>query len=392
MGMTTRTAEIDRSGTSGVRQARRNRAKAFAKRFIAEFRDDDVTGLASEIAYNVIFAIPPLIILTITIASLINQFTDVPIVENLRTIVQEQAPGEAQDVLNLLIDNAVAQMSGGLASFGAIFTALLAVWSGSNAVNSLVKSFNRAYDVKEQRGMIRLRLTTLGLTLLMAVLVNLAFVLFVFGGSIGEWVANLVGLGSLFTTIWNIARWPLGVIFFMFVLAILYYAGPNVKQSFRWISPGSIVATILWLIAVFGFRVYLQFSNPGSAYGVFGGVIVLLFFLYVSGIIFVIGAELNAMLQKRYDEETVRDRAQHPEKLEDEEDRLEARQQAVALQARGSDVTMPAPASGTDTPSTPYAHHSGNRIAALLAALLAASAAAGALAGWLLRGRSGATS
>ena len=387
MGMTTRTAEIDRSGTSGVRQARRNRAKAFAKRFIAEFRDDDVTGLASEIAYNVIFAIPPLIILTITIASLINQFTDVPIVENLRTIVQEQAPGEAQDVLNLLIDNAVAQMSGGLASFGAIFTALLAVWSGSNAVNSLVKSFNRAYDVKEQRGMIRLRLTTLALTLLMAVLVNLAFVLFVFGGSIGEWVANLVGLGSLFTTIWNIARWPLGVIFFMFVLAILYYAGPNVKQSFRWISPGSIVATILWLIAVFGFRVYLQFSNPGSAYGVFGGVIVLLFFLYVSGIIFVIGAELNAMLQKRYDEETVRDRAQHPEKLEDEEDRLEARQQAVALQARGGDVTVPAPPPSTDIPSSPDAHSSGNRTAALLAA----SAAAGALAGWLLRGRGSST-
>ena len=176
------------------------------------------------------------------------------------------------------------------------------------------------------------------------------------------------------------------------MLAILYYAGPNVKQSFRWISPGSVGATILWLIAVFGFRVYLLFTNPGSAYGVFGGVIVLLFFLYVSGIIFVIGAELNAMLQKRYDEETVRDRAQHPEKLEDEEDRLEARQQAAALQARGSDVTMPAPASGTDTPSTPYAHHSGNRIAALLAALLAASAAAGALAGWLLRGRRGATS
>jgi membrane protein len=96
------------------------------------------------------------------------------------------------------------------------------------------------------------------------------------------------------------------------VLAILYYAGPNIEQSFRWVSPGSVLATILWLVATAGFGLYLNVSNPGSAYGAVGSVLVLLFFLYVTGIIFLLGAELNAVLGKRYDPETVQDLATNP--------------------------------------------------------------------------------
>src|SRR5699024_8192759 len=149
---------------------------------------------------------------------------------------------------------------------------------------------------------------------LMGVLIILAFTMFVFGQQIGSWVADKVGLSSAFELAWNIARWPMAIIFIMFMLAVLYYLGPNVEQSFHWISPGSVIATILWVIVVFGFKFYVTYANPGSAYGAVGGVVVLLFFLYLSSIVFLIGAEVNAVLQRRYDEKTVKDLAQHPEK------------------------------------------------------------------------------
>ncbi len=108
------------------------------------------------------------------------------------------------------------------------------------------------------------------------------------------------------------------------ILAVLYYAGPNVDQSFRWSSPGSILATVLWLLATAGFGLYLRVSNPGSAYGLVGSVLVLLFFLYVMGIVFLLGAELNALLGQRYDPKTIRDLATKPEAEPDAQ--VEARQ------------------------------------------------------------------
>jgi membrane protein len=149
--------------------------------------------------------------------------------------------------------------------------------------------------------------------LLLALFINLAFILLVFGRRIGQWIADQVGLGSAFNVFWNILRWPLAIAAIMVILAVLYYAGPDIEQSFRWISPGSVVATILWLIATAVVGIYVSFFKPGSAYGVVGSVLVLLFFLYVTGIIFVLGAELNALLGKRYDPETVRDLASKPE-------------------------------------------------------------------------------
>jgi membrane protein len=224
------------------------------------------------------------------------------------------------------VDNAIAQVSGGGASLAVLLTALLALWSGSNAVNALVESFNLAYGVEEGRPFLRKKALVLGLTLMLALLINLAFVLLVFGQRIGSWIADKAGLGPAFDLTWNIARWPLAIAAIAFILAVLYYAGPNVEQSFRWISPGSLFATLLWLIATAGFGIYLRFSNPGSAYGVLGSVLVLLFYLYVTGIIFLIGAELNALLGRRYDPATVEDLATRPdaepEKRADAQQRL----------------------------------------------------------------------
>jgi len=322
--------------------------KDLGKRFVAEFQSDDLPGMAAEIAYHLVFAIPPILILLVTGAAVLNTFTAIPVVENLRSIVDQRAPTDLKSVFDSVINTAIDQTSGGAASIGAIVTALIALWSASNAVSSLMKGLNRTFDVVEERPLLKKKLLSLGLTVLFLVLFNAAFVLFVFGRQLGAWVADRIGLGVVFNVVWNIARWPIAVAFVMLLLALLFYLGPNVEQSFRWVSPGSIIATILWVAVVFGFKLYLAISNPGSAYGVFGALVVLLFFLYVTGLIFLIGAEINAVLQKRYDEETVRDRAEHPGMLKDNASRVDAIREAIRLDQReGTNISQ------TNQPTAP---------------------------------------
>lgn len=304
--------------------------KKLGKELYGEVKEDRVTTLAAAFAYHTIFAIPPLIILTVTVAALLNQVTDIRVADNLRDLIRDRAPADTRDLLNSIVDNAIAKVSGGGASFGTLTTALLALWSGSNAVGSLIESFNRAYDIEEGRPFVKKKMLTLGLTLLLALFINLAFALLVFGERIGQWVADQAGLGSAFDVAWNLSRWPIAIAAIAAILAILYYMGPNVEQTFRWVSPGSILATVLWLAATVGFGIYLRFSNPGSAYGFVGSVLVLLFFLYVTGIVFLLGAELNALIGRRYDPATADDLATRDEVQP--EARAEARRAQQARQ------------------------------------------------------------
>jgi membrane protein len=293
------------------------------KRTAKEFMDDEVPELAAGVAYHAIFAIPPMIIFIVTLAALVDQVTSVGVADRLRDLVAERAPADTQELLTGLVDSAIAGVSGGVASLGVAISALVALWSGSNGVSTIIRAFNRAYDVDEDRPFVKKKLVSIGLTVLMGVLIILAFTMFVFGGQIGTWVADQVGLGSAFEVTWNILRWPLAIIFIMFMLAVLYYLGPNIEQSFHWISPGSVVATLLWIAIVFGFKFYVSIADPGSAYGAVGGIVVLLFFLYLSGIAFLVGAEVNAVLQRRYDEKTIRDLAENPEKAKNTDARVE---------------------------------------------------------------------
>ncbi|HET7056259.1 MAG TPA: YihY/virulence factor BrkB family protein, partial [Thermomicrobiales bacterium] len=270
--------------------------KDLGKRTVKKIGSDQITTLSGAFAYNWTFSLPPLILLIVLIGALINRVTTVPVVENLRDLINRRAPAETQEMLLKLVDNAVAQVSGGAASIGAIFTALLALWAASNAIGVLITGFNRAYEVQEDRSFIRKRAIQLGLTLLLVLFVNVAFALLLFGQQIGRWLADWIGLGSQFDTIWSISRWPGAILGIMLMLAVLYWAGPNVDQPFRWVSIGSVIATLAWLALVAGFNLYLDVSNPGTAYGVVGSLIVLLVFLNLTGIIFFLGAEINAIL------------------------------------------------------------------------------------------------
>jgi membrane protein len=267
---------------------------AWLQRLVEKIKRDDVFGMSAEIAYHWIFAIPPLLILIVMSGALVDKVTDVQVVERLRTQIDNRAPADTASVLNRLVDNAVAEVGGGAASLGMLIAAVIALWSGSNALGALMKAFNRAYSVDESRPFVRKRLVAIGLTLLLIGILNAAFFLLVYGRMIGDWIADKIGASDAFEMVWTIIQWPVAIVGIVVVIGLLYSIGPNVDRPIRWVSPGSIAATAMWLVLVLGFGIYLRFSDPGSAYGVLGGVIVLLFFLYLTSAVLLVGAEIDA--------------------------------------------------------------------------------------------------
>ncbi len=271
----------------------------FVKRTLAKFQKDDVPEIAAGVAYHAIFAIPPLIAFVIALAALLNQVANVPVADRLIQLINDNAPDQTRQLLLELVDGAIKQVSGGAALFGVLLTASIALWSGSNGVATVMKACNRAYDVSEDRGFLKIKLISIGLTVVVGVLVILAFVMLVFGRPIGDAITSRVGLDGAFNTVWSVVQIVGPILFIMLVLALLFNFAPNVKQTFRLISPGSIVSTVLWIVVLFGFRYYAMLANPGSAYGTVGSVVVLMFFLYLSAIIFITGAVVNAVAAGR---------------------------------------------------------------------------------------------
>jgi membrane protein len=292
--------------------------KEWGKRLVKQIQKDDVPGLSAEIAYHWIFAIPPFLILIVMMGALLDEVAAVNVVDQLRTQINDRAPDDMQEVLHRLVDNAVAEVSGGWASFGILTSAAIALWSGSNGMNAFIKAFNRAYNVEEGRPYPRKRLVAVGLAVMVAALFNAAFLLLVYGERIGVWLANQIGAGGAFETVWDLMRLPFALLGIILVLALLYYIGPNIQQKFQWISLGAIIATILWLLLVLGFGIYLRFADPGSAYGVLGGVIVLLFFLYLTGMVLLVGAEINAIAQREVHEDELEEKVPPEQSMKDD--------------------------------------------------------------------------
>jgi len=256
----------------------------------------EVTTLSTSFAYFWVFAIPPLLILVSMIAVLINKVTNVPIVANMRDLIRDRVDPDFQALLLRLVDQAVTKVGSGTASIGVLLTTVLALWSASSGIGILIQGFNRSYDLAENRSWVHKKLLTLGLTLMLVSAVNIAFTLLLFGDRIGAWMGDKLGFGSIFVSIWTTVRWPVAIVGMMFALSVVYWAGPNLTLPYRITTVGAMIATILWLGLVGVFGLYLSFSNPGSAYGVAGSVIVLLVFLNLTGTIFFLGGEIDAYI------------------------------------------------------------------------------------------------
>jgi len=261
------------------------------KRTVKEAYDDDVLNLAAQQAYYFFFALFPALLAVISIASFF------PVEDLTQRIVGLLARVAPQEVISLVRDQ-LAKISGDNAAGLLTFAFIVTLWSSSGAVLSMCSTLNAAYDITEGRPWWKVRLVALSLTVGLAIFILAAMTLVIGGPALAQRVATMAGLGNAFVWAWNILQWP--VIFALIATAIgmLYYFAPDAEQDWVWITPGSVLATLLWIVASLAVSFYIShFTSYTATYGVIGGVMVLMLWFYVSGIAILVGAELNAEIE-----------------------------------------------------------------------------------------------
>jgi len=260
------------------------------RRTVREAQADDCLGLAAQLAYYFLLALVPAIVFLVALASLFPP----SLLQQMTTALASFAPAQVVEIMNDQLRTIAGGQQTGLLTFGL----LMALWSSSAAVVSIVDALNRAYDIEEGRPWWKVRLTAIGLTVALAVFVILAFGLVIVGPTLAEVVANQVGLGAAVEWTWKILQWPVVFLLIAFTLAIVNYFGPDAEQDWTWVTPGAVLATALWLLASLAFKFYLaNFADYNATYGSLGGAIVLMLWFYVSGLAVLIGAEMNAEIE-----------------------------------------------------------------------------------------------
>ena len=201
------------------------------------------------------------------------------------------------DVINIIREQLTSLAQGdqgGIMTFGVV----AALWSSSAAMVALIDSLNRAYDVEDARPWWKQRLTAILLTIGVALFILVSFVLVIAGPELAGTLAGRFGLGTAFEWTWKIVQWPIVFLLIAFAFGLIYYFAPDVEQDFVFLTPGSVLATVLWLVASLAFRFYVvNFGSYNETYGAIGGVMVLLVWLYISGLVAIIGAEMNAEIE-----------------------------------------------------------------------------------------------
>lgn len=174
----------------------------------------------------------------------------------------------------------------------------LALWSGSGGVGSVMDALNRCYHVKDARPLWVQKLIAMLLTMAIAALMIVALVIVLYGGAIAQFVGSHTGLSSVVVLAWKFAQWPVAVFFIVLAFALMYYWGPDADQRWTWITPGSLFGVLLWIGASLGFRIYLHFFNSYSkTYGSLGAVIIMLYWLFITGLAILIGGEINSEIE-----------------------------------------------------------------------------------------------
>ncbi len=263
-----------------------------AKRAVQEFSADDMTTYAAALSYQVFFALFPFIIFLLALLGMLNLTS---LFDWLIQQSQTMLPGQASGLVKNIVSQVRSQAASGLLSFGAI----LALWSASSAARMAMHALNVAYDTEDRAVWKKFPLSIL-YTLILTVLVMVAVGLMVLGSTAAQWFGQLVGWGSLFVTLWTWLRIPVAVVLMMLVLALVYYLFPKTDQPFRFITPGAVVAVIVWIAATLGFSWYVtNFASYSATYGAVAAVIVLLLYFFISAAIMLFGAEINAEVYHR---------------------------------------------------------------------------------------------
>ena len=284
---------------------------------IKKIDEDELSNRSAALSYYFILALFPMFLFLVSLIGLIAGHTS-EMRDNIVATLGRLAPGSASGVVQQVVHQTVTN-SGGVKLAAGLLGAL---WAASGGMSAIITSLNVIYKVKERRPWWKQKLTVVGLTLGLALLILLASALVLYGGKIGQLIAMRIGVGKLFWILWRIVQWPLTFFVMFLSYSIIYYFGPDLRErKWYWVTPGSAIGVVLWLVASVGFRIYLHFFNSYSAtYGSLGAVIILMLWLYITGFAILMGGEMNWVIENQDKTESA---------FEDEKRRLEAQYKAA---------------------------------------------------------------
>lgn len=266
--------------------------RGLAGRLWEEIGNDEVVDRAAALSYYFVFALFPMLLF---LTALLGMVPNARLMDQLMEYLAGTLPPDAAALTARVLNEIVRGAHGGLASVGA----LAALWAASAGMDSIRTALNAAYDVADPRPWWKRRLLAIGLTIVFAAFTLTALILLVLGPEIAQAIAHSVGLGSIFTTIWNAIRWPVALLLALIGVGLVYYLAPAIRQRWYWVTPGSTVAVAGWLLASYGLRFYVtRFANFNATYGSIGGAMLLLLWLYLTGLMLLVGAEVNAEIAK----------------------------------------------------------------------------------------------
>jgi membrane protein len=265
------------------------------RRSVRQIKHDQVTDHAAALTYFGVLAIFPGLLVLISILGLLGDATVKKVLDNLHQL----APGGVNSFLRTVIEQVQGRHTS--AGIAAIVGIVIALWSASGYVAAFMRAMNNIYGIDEGRPIWRTAPLRLGVTIALVILLVASAVMVVVTGPVASQVGNAIGIGDAAVTAWNIAKWPVLLIIVSLMFSLLYWATPNVKQpGFKWITPGGVLAVVVWLIVSGLFAVYVSFSGSyNKTYGSLATVIIFLVWLWLTNIAILLGAEFNAEAERQ---------------------------------------------------------------------------------------------
>jgi membrane protein len=267
------------------------------RRTVAEFREDNLTDWAAALTYYSVLSIFPALLVLVSLVGLVGDAESVT--ETLTEIVNSLGPSSAADTYRGPIESITENR--GAAGVLLIVGVATALWTASSYVGAFMRASNVIYEVPEGRPFWKLRPLQALVTLVCILLLALTVVALVATGPLAEAIGDALGISDAAVTVWHIAKWPALLVVVMTIISVLYYASPNARiPRFRWITPGAVTAVVLWILASAGFAVYVaNFGSYDKTYGTLGGVVTFLVWLWITNVAVLLGAELNAELERK---------------------------------------------------------------------------------------------
>jgi membrane protein len=261
------------------------------KRTAQQTIDDNCFGMAAQLAYYFLFALFPTLLFIVALASF---FPVENLIDEMVSWFGHVMPPDIMKIITDQLRDLSESRDTGLLTFGL----LAALWTMSTAQTAIIGTLNQAYSISESRPFWKVRLIAVVLTITMAIFLLISFAMLIVGPTALYAVADWMGLGWQAAYAWSLLRWPVAFALVVTAVGLIYYAAPDAEQDWVWITPGSLLATTLWVAASLGFRYYVaNFGNFNETYGAIGGVMVLMMWLYITAFVILVGAELNSEIE-----------------------------------------------------------------------------------------------